>query len=212
MRCLLDVLDGVPLLLDVTPGISQVHLAERTGTDLALDDERFTQLAERLVFRRRRALCQQNTTKRLTYKHVTWSHRCVLTRSNWHLAVDRTQIYLTAGHTSLRIHRHCNASRSYGRGGASTVRYSEGNVKKENVKRLPRRQTNNETTSSVRCETRETRPFVYSAKKSDKNQVLAPKKYRRKGGQKSLRLTRSRVVVVVVVVYAGKQCYRETTT
>lgn len=48
---------------------------------------------------------------------------------------------------------------------------------------------------------------VYSAKNSDKNRVLAPKKYRRKGGQENVWLTRC-----VVVVYAGKQCDHESAT
>lgn len=52
MRRLLDVLDGVPLLLGVAPRICQIHLAERARTNFALNDKRLAQLPERLVFHR----------------------------------------------------------------------------------------------------------------------------------------------------------------
>jgi len=49
MRRLLNVLNSVPLFLNVTPGVRQVHLAERASTDLALNDKRFAQFAKRFV-------------------------------------------------------------------------------------------------------------------------------------------------------------------
>lgn len=43
--------DGVPFLLGVASRVRQIHLAESAGSDFSLNDKRFAQFPERLVFR-----------------------------------------------------------------------------------------------------------------------------------------------------------------